>query len=87
MRGIDALGEGDWKLAAMLGAFLGWEKLSRPCSSRPSAAPWSASRSWPVAGRAFQHRLPFGTFLGAAAILVVFVGDPVVGWYRDRLVH
>jgi leader peptidase (prepilin peptidase)/N-methyltransferase len=27
LRHIDALGEGDWKMAAMLGAFFGWERL------------------------------------------------------------
>lgn len=30
---------------------------------------------------ASQYQLPFGSFLGAAALLVVFFGSPVLGWY------
>ena len=26
-RGVEGLGQGDWKMAAMLGAFLGWQKM------------------------------------------------------------
>ncbi len=30
----------------------------------------------------WQSRLPFGTFLGAAGIVVVFWGEPLLGVYR-----
>jgi leader peptidase (prepilin peptidase)/N-methyltransferase len=33
-------------------------------------------------GRSSQHALPLGTFLGAAALLVLFAGEPVIAWYR-----
>lgn len=85
LRGIEALGQGDWKLAAMLGAFLGWQKLL--------LVVFLASFAGTVVGVAvilarrggFQHRLPLGTFLGAAGIVVLFVGDPLVDWYRRLL--
>ena len=31
------------------------------------------------------YELPFGTFLGMAALLVVFFGTPVVNWYQSLL--
>jgi hypothetical protein len=29
--------------------------------------------------------LPFGTFLGMAALLIVFFGTPLVNWYQSTL--
>jgi prepilin signal peptidase PulO-like enzyme (type II secretory pathway) len=29
-----------------------------------------------------EYELPFGSFLGMAALLVVFFGNPVVHWYQ-----
>jgi prepilin signal peptidase PulO-like enzyme (type II secretory pathway) len=28
-----------------------------------------------------DYELPFGAFLGAAALLVIFFGNPVLDWY------
>jgi leader peptidase (prepilin peptidase)/N-methyltransferase len=28
-----------------------------------------------------KYALPFGTFLAAAAMLSIFVGDPIILWY------
>jgi prepilin signal peptidase PulO-like enzyme (type II secretory pathway) len=33
-------------------------------------------------GRDLRYALPLGTFLGAAGVLVVFLGDALLGWYR-----
>jgi leader peptidase (prepilin peptidase) / N-methyltransferase len=30
-----------------------------------------------------DFELPFGTFLGAGAMLVVFFGSPALAWYRS----
>jgi prepilin signal peptidase PulO-like enzyme (type II secretory pathway) len=32
-----------------------------------------------------EYELPFGTFLGLAAVLVVFFGTPVINWYQSLL--
>ena len=32
-----------------------------------------------------DYELPFGTFLGAGALLVVFFGTPLVNWYQSLL--
>jgi prepilin signal peptidase PulO-like enzyme (type II secretory pathway) len=33
-----------------------------------------------------RYQLPFGTYLGIAALLVVFFGTPVVTWYQSLFV-
>jgi len=33
-----------------------------------------------------DYELPFGTFLGMAAVLVVFFGTPLINWYQSLLV-
>jgi leader peptidase (prepilin peptidase)/N-methyltransferase len=81
-RGVDALGQGDWKLAAMLGACLGWQGMLLTI--------FLASLTGAFVGVVLLRRhggdkLPLGTFLGAAGILVVLVGDPLLVWYRGLL--
>jgi leader peptidase (prepilin peptidase)/N-methyltransferase len=82
LRGVDALGQGDWKLAALLGAFLGWQKMLLTV--------FLACVVGAVVGVAFLRlrgadRLPLGTFLGLAGIAAVFFGEPVLTWYRGLL--
>jgi leader peptidase (prepilin peptidase)/N-methyltransferase len=79
LRGIDALGQGDWKLAAMLGACLGWQKMLLTVFL---ACVVGAAVGVVVLRLRGSDRLPLGTFLGVAGILVVFLGDPLVAWYR-----
>lgn len=85
LRGVEALGQGDWKMAAMLGAFLGWQPLLLTV--------FLATLSGSVAGGALilsgrgdrQSKLPLGTFLGFAGIAVLFVGEPLLAWYRGLI--
>lgn len=85
IRKVDALGQGDWKLAAMLGAFLGGERLLLVIFFSSLAGSLLGLALMVVAGRSFQHKLPFGTFLGLMGIVVLFVGDSVIPWYKGLL--
>jgi leader peptidase (prepilin peptidase)/N-methyltransferase len=85
LRHVEALGQGDWKMTAMLGAFLGWQGMLLTvflASVMGSVVGLALVAFW---GRTGQHRLPLGTFLGLAGIAVVFVGDPFLAWYRGFL--
>lgn len=85
LRGIEALGQGDWKMAAMLGAFLGGEKLLLTVFLATLAGSIVGLAAIVAGGRGLRHRLPLGTFLAAAGVVVVFEGDLIVAWYRRVL--
>lgn len=135
LRGIEGLGQGDWKLAAMMGTFLGGQRLMltvflasvsgmifgliqawRQRRAEFAAQPLHDSAAVPAAGAdpndpnsppqegapeapvpdtagedeppetpvsIGKFRLPFGTFLAASAIAVLFRGDGLLEWYAS----
>lgn len=86
MRGREGMGLGDVKMMLMAGAFLGVKRtlltilLGSVLGSLLGAAFILTKR------KGSDYELPFGSFLGAAAILVVFFGTPLVSWYTSLLV-
>ncbi len=81
-RGVEALGQGDWKLAAMLGAFLGSQELLLLVLLASTAGSLVGVAAILLGRGGWQSRLPFGTFLGAAGIVVVFWGEALLSAYR-----
>jgi leader peptidase (prepilin peptidase)/N-methyltransferase len=81
LRGIEALGEGDWKMAAMLGAFLGWQSLLLTVLLASLAGSVVGIAAMLVRRGGWQSRLPLGSFLGIGALVVLFFGRPLLGWY------
>ena len=78
---IDGIGRGDFKLLAMIGAFLGSQQLLFSLFVGAfSGATFGLYMMW-SRGYGWKSKLPYGVFLGGAAILALFVGDPAVGWY------
>jgi leader peptidase (prepilin peptidase)/N-methyltransferase len=84
-RGLEGLGQGDWKMVAMLGAFLGWERMLLTLLLATIAGSLVGFLLMATRGVSAQHALPLGTFLGLAGIAVLFVGAPLLTWYRDLL--
>ena len=85
-RGVEGLGQGDWKMAAMLGAFLGWQKMLLTVLLASVVGTLVGLAAIALRGRDMRYALPLGTFLGAAGILVVFFGDALLSWYRGFFV-
>jgi leader peptidase (prepilin peptidase)/N-methyltransferase len=83
-RGVEGLGRGDWKMAAMLGAFLGWQGLLLTVFLAALSGTL-VGVALMARGRTSQHALPLGTFLAAAGIVTLFVGPPIVAWYGKLL--
>lgn len=85
LRGREGMGLGDVKMMLMAGAFLGIK--------RTLLTIFAGSILGSLLGIAFilarrkgsDYELPFGTFLGMAALLVVFFGTPVMNWYLSTL--
>jgi leader peptidase (prepilin peptidase)/N-methyltransferase len=82
LRGVEGLGQGDWKMAALLGAFLGWQKMLLTVLLASVAGTVVGLGAIALRGRDLRHALPLGTFLGLAGIAVVFLGDAILAWYR-----
>jgi leader peptidase (prepilin peptidase)/N-methyltransferase len=77
----DGIGQGDFKLLAMIGAFLGLKLLLFTLFfGAISGAAYGVAMIL-FRGYGWKSKLPFGVFLGAAALLALFVGEPWARWY------
>ena len=84
LRGVEAMGFGDVKMLAMVGAFLGLKLvvLTFILSSLLGGvigAILIASRRGTLA-----TAVPYGTMLAVAALVASVAGDPIVAWYLGR---
>ena len=82
--GRDALGFGDVKMMAMMGAFLGWQLTI--------VALFLASVLGSIGGVTLvavtgdrRYLIPLGSFLAIGALASVAAGEPLVQWYVGRL--
>jgi len=81
VRKLEGLGMGDVKMMAMVGAFLGWKAVLLTVLVGSFIGSVVGLAVMFVSRRSLRTSLPFGTFLGAAATLSLFVGAPVIEWY------
>ena len=85
VRKVDAMGFGDVKMLAMVGAFLG-VKLVILAFILSSMLGGIVGVVLIVARRAdMATRVPFGTMLAVASLAASLYGDSIVGWYLSRL--
>ena len=83
LRGIDALGEGDWKMAALLGSFLGGERLLLTVLLASASGALVGVLAMLTRRGGWQSKLPLGTFLGVAGIVMALGGDAILLRYRE----
>ena len=85
LRGREGMGLGDVKMMAAVGAFLGLKRtlLTVLAGSLLGSIIGIALITALKKGR--DYELPFGTFLGAGALLVLFFGTPALQWYQSLL--
>jgi len=81
----ESLGGGDIKLAAMLGAFLGWQKLILVFFlSSFSGALVGIILILAVKDFRSKRIIPFGPFLALASAVVLFLGDHLLRFYLSH---
>lgn len=85
LRGREGMGLGDVKMMAMAGAFLGVKRTLLTILAGSLLGSVVGLLMIALAGKGRDYELPFGTFLGAAALLVVFFGTPALDWYGSLL--
>jgi leader peptidase (prepilin peptidase) / N-methyltransferase len=85
VRRVEGMGQGDVKMLAMIGATLGWRSIPAVLLLASVAG---AVIGVPIAlrsGRGMQLPLPFGVFLGLAALAVLFFGPTLSSWYLSLM--
>jgi len=83
--GQDAMGEGDLNLIALVGAFLGWRAVV--VTILVACLAGSAVGLTLIALRRLGRRehIPFGPFLCLGAVVALFWGEHLIGWYAGFL--
>jgi leader peptidase (prepilin peptidase)/N-methyltransferase len=78
----EAMGGGDIKMAAMMGAFVGWQKILLVFFGGALVG-MAVSLVWmAVSPKVRQERvIPFGPFLALAAVTVIIYGDTIIRYY------
>jgi len=83
----ESMGGGDIKLAAMLGTFLGWQKVLFVFIASSVIGLVVSVAMMAFSAKLRQHRvIPFGPFLAAAALLAILYGDRIIGFYVQNFV-
>jgi leader peptidase (prepilin peptidase)/N-methyltransferase len=79
--GQEAMGEGDLNLIALVGAFLGWKAVvvTILVACFVGSAVGLALIAFKRLGR--RQHIPFGPFLSLGAVVGLFWGEQLVGWY------
>ena len=75
------MGGGDMKLAAMLGAFLGWRALLVAIMAAVLAGGLLAIALLALGRRGRKDAVPFGPFLAMGGLVALFWGPALIDWY------
>jgi len=78
----EAMGGGDVKMAAMMGAFVGWQKVLLIFLGG-AVLGMIISMLWMLLSKKVRHEriIPFGPFLALAALVVIIFGDQILSYY------
>jgi leader peptidase (prepilin peptidase)/N-methyltransferase len=85
LRGREGMGLGDVKMMAAVGAFLGLKRTMMTVLLGSLLGSIIGIFLIAISKKGRDYELPFGTFLGAGALLVVFFGTPALHWYESLL--
>lgn len=81
----EAMGRGDLKFLACIGAFLGWRAVLFAIFAGSLYGSAIGLITLTLGKRVWSLKIPFGPYLALGAITWMFFGDFIVGWYRTLL--
>lgn len=81
MAGTDALGGGDIKLMAMIGAFMGWKAVLLTTFIGSVSGSLVGIFLILAKGKGGKSKIPFGPFLALGALVTLFYGNIILQWY------
>jgi leader peptidase (prepilin peptidase) / N-methyltransferase len=85
MTGREGMGGGDIKLLAMIGAMIGWHGVLFTLFAASAMGTLVGIGAMLASGKGMRLAIPFGPFLAAGAILYLFAGPMLIGWYLGLL--
>src|SRR5436853_2118298 len=81
LRHVEGMGPGDVKMMLMVGAFLGWQLTLLTIFIGSLLGSLIGIIVMRARGGNMKMEIPFGVFLGPAALTALFVGNPLIDWY------
>ena len=81
----EAMGRGDLKFLAAIGAFLGWRAVLFSIFAGSVFGSLVGLITLVVGKRVWSAKLPFGPYLASGALIWMFFGDVFVHWYLGLL--
>jgi leader peptidase (prepilin peptidase)/N-methyltransferase len=85
LRGVEAMGFGDVKMMALVGAFTGPAGVAVTLFAASIVGAFIGLALIPLKGKTLQNALPFGCFLAPAAEIALLWGRRLVAAYLDTL--
>ncbi|MGO9614353.1 MAG: prepilin peptidase [Dissulfurispiraceae bacterium] len=77
----DAMGGGDLKMMAMVGAFMGWKAVLLTTFLGSVTGSLIGMAIMLGTGKGRKTKIPFGPFLAVASLITLFFGGELVRWY------
>lgn len=77
----EAMGGGDIKMMAMAGSFLGWKSILLTTFAGSLLGSSAGVLLMVFAGKGRKAKIPFGPFLAAGALISLFYGQEILGFY------
>jgi leader peptidase (prepilin peptidase)/N-methyltransferase len=81
----EAMGRGDLKFLAAIGAFLGWRAVLFSIFAGSVVGSLVGLVTVIIAKRVWSAKLPFGPYLAFGALIWMFFGRAFIGWYLSLL--
>lgn len=81
LRNVEGMGLGDVKMMLFVGAFLGWQLTVLTIFLASLLGSIVGITLIAARGGNTKMEIPFGVFLGPAAIIALFVGQSFINWY------
>lgn len=81
----EAMGRGDLKFLAAIGAFLGWRGVLFSVFGGSITGSLVGLGTLLIGKRVWSAKLPFGPYLAFGALVWMFFGETLVGWYLGFL--
>jgi leader peptidase (prepilin peptidase)/N-methyltransferase len=81
----DAMGFGDVKFIACIGAFLGWKSVFFTVMAGSVIGALTATVAIALGKREWSAKIPFGPYLSIGALIWMFAGPELIAWYLDLI--